>query len=269
MKITNEIIKQFGGWFRFFRPFIESDEFDKIYRKLKEMSAAGKKIAPLSKDVFKAFRECDPKELKCIIAGICPYHTFDKTSGLPIADGIAISCSVTNRLQPSLENLYDAIENEYGNGVMLPNMIRNPNLDYLSHQGVLLYNVALTTEMDKACSMQDTWKEFNKYFWEEIISKYFKGLPIILLGQQSYASEQYIAPMLHYVYKLPHPASAAYSNTVWSSEGVFQKVNDIMNKNNGYWVEWFQDKKQEETRKQINDKKKENVWMMTEDDLPF
>ncbi len=238
---------KFGTWAPLFKEFVESNDMDNIFRHLKAESIKGKKICPLSKDVFRCFKETNKDDLKCIIAGISPYHTY--VNDKPVADGIALSCSVTGKLQPSLEQVYHAIEQEYTGGVGLDiDMIHNPDLTYLAKQGVLLYNVALTTEKDKACSMQDIWSEFNKYFWQKVINQYYKGTNIILLGQQAWKSEQWIAPLRHYVYKLNHPAGSARRDEQWSSQGVFQKVNTVLQQNNNSYIEWVQHKHTEEKR---------------------
>jgi len=45
------------SWHAKMQSFIESEECDKIYAHLKERSKKGHKIAPLSSNTFRAFRE--------------------------------------------------------------------------------------------------------------------------------------------------------------------------------------------------------------------
>ena len=55
-----------------------------------------------------------------------------------------MSCSVTGYIQPSLKQLYSALEREYNQA---PGTYSStPDLSYLAEQGVLLLNAALTTE---------------------------------------------------------------------------------------------------------------------------
>lgn len=69
------------------KPFIESKECDEIYRQLKDLSQRGRKIAPISSLTFRAFKETPLDEIKVILMGFCPYHTF--TYGVtPVADGL-------------------------------------------------------------------------------------------------------------------------------------------------------------------------------------
>ena len=87
--------------------------------------------------------------------------------------------------------------------------------------------------------MNDAWAKFNKYFWENVVNKYMKGVCVIYMGQQAWKSEQYLAPMLHYSWKVSHPASDAYKGDKWDSENVFQKVDQVLMANNGDTINWI------------------------------
>jgi uracil-DNA glycosylase len=250
MQITDKLREQIGpAWTKMLAPFIESEEMDKLFRYIKERGKVSR-ICPKSEDLWKALRLTPPDKVRVIVAGIAPYHTYTsngkgkyKGDEYPVADGLALSCSKSYKekgLQPSLEQVYNCLEMEYNNNMLDPGMIRDGDLTYLAQQGVLLYNVALTVEEGKACSHNDAWGKFNQYFWEEVVNKYMKGIPVILLGQQSWKSEQYIAPMLHYVFKCAHPASAAYKGDNWSDDGTFRKVDKILMENNGDTISWYQ-----------------------------
>jgi uracil-DNA glycosylase len=222
------------SWHDKVRPFIESEECDKIYEFLKKESKRGKKIAPLSANTYRAFKETSLTNLKVILLGMCPYHTMTYT-GEYVADGLLMGCSVTNRMQPSLEQFYGAIERELYDGLDLKHY-KTPDVSYLASQGVLMLNAALTTEINKAGSHMALWEPFTKYFFEEMIAT--AGVPIIFLGKEAAKYEKYVAPFT-WSFKLSHPASAAYKNTDWDSEGVFKKVNNILKQNNGYEISWL------------------------------
>lgn len=238
MKYEGRIVEQFGKWGKYFRPFIESDKFDEIFKVLK--GRKGKvNTAPDSSDLFRAFATCDPDNLKVIFTGIAPYHTFvDKK---PVADGLMMSCSKTNRLQPSLEQLYADFENTYNRFIDV-DIIQDPNLEYLSKQGVLLYNVGLTVQEGKPCSDNPLWVEFDKFFWEEIINKYFRGIICVFMGTQCHRSASYLLPMVHYPFLISHPASASYNNTIWDSGGIWLQIDKILQQNNGVRIRWYKTK---------------------------
>lgn len=221
------------SWHDKMRPFIESEECDNIYKFLKAESQRGKKIAPLSVNVYRCFLETPLDELKLVILGMCPYHTLKNE--MPVADGLALSCSVTGYLQPSLDQFYNAIEKELYGGMCL-NCEKNPDLTYLAKQGVLLLNAALTTEINKAGSHLELWEPFTKYVFENILST--AGVPIIYLGKEAAKFQRYSSPF-SWNFPVSHPAAAAYKNTDWDSEGVFRKAAEVLKNNNNYELDWL------------------------------
>jgi uracil-DNA glycosylase len=225
-----------GSWGRVLKPFIESKECDNIYATLKDCSLNGKKIAPLSINTWKAFQECDYNNLKVVCVGMCPYHTFK--NGTPVADGKMMSCSITNTLQPSLEILYKGIEEDIADGMDLT-MQKPADLNYLSLQGVLLLNAALTTEENKAGSHIDLWKPFMNYMFKEVFNKYNRGLVFIFFGKDAGKYEKLLTPMLHYSKVIEHPAAASYTGKEWKHDNVFSWTNNILKSNLGEEVHWI------------------------------
>lgn len=230
------------SWHNKIRRFIEGEECDKIYQFLKFESQRGKKIAPDSRNTYRAFLETPLDEVKVVLLSYCPYHTF--YSGYPVADGLAFSCSVTGKLQPSLDKFYDGLEEDLYDGLNL-NYVKNPDLAYLAKQGVLLLNSALTVEMNKAGSHQQIWHSFTKYVIEECLA--YTGIPIILIGKDAQVYERYMTPLTHgYIFKIDHPAFAARMNQSWDTKKVFTKINQILKNNNGFTINWLNENKSEE-----------------------
>lgn len=224
------------SWHNKIKPFIESKECDKIYEFLKKESKRGKKIAPDSRNTYRAFLETPLNEVKVVLLSYCPYHTFTYEH-VPVADGLAFSCSITNKLQPSLEKFYEGIEDDLYNGLNL-NYDKNPDLSYLAKQGVLLLNSALTVEANKAGSHQDTWHSFTKYVIEECLA--YTGVPIVLIGKDAQIFERYMTPLTHgYIFKIEHPSFAARSHAQWETQGVFKKINIILKQCNNFTINWL------------------------------
>jgi uracil-DNA glycosylase len=207
------------SWKRKLKPFIESSECDKIYQFLKSEAARGRKIAPLSSNVWRAFKETSFDDLNVVFLGISPYHTFKDNA--PIADGILMSCSITGKLQPSLEKFYSEIERQLYEGLNL-HLIKDPDLSYLSKQGILMTNIGLTCEEGKPGSHSLIWSGFTQYLLEEVLAG--TGVPIVFLGKEAARYERYVAPFTH-KFVVPHPASAAYSQEDWNSDNLFKKLN--------------------------------------------
>lgn len=223
------------SWHHKIRPFIESEECDKIYEFLKKESKRGKKIAPLSSNVFRAFRETKLTDVIAVMIGMCPYHTFKNDE--PVADGLLMGCSSTGYPQPSLDNFYKALEKELYDGLNLM-MKKDPDVTYLARQGILMLNASLTTEMNKAGSHSEIWEPFTKYLLENVLDT-MSGTPFIFLGKDAARYERYLPPFT-WSFTLSHPASASYRQTEWDSEGVFKKVSEIVKQNNGIDIQWIQ-----------------------------
>lgn len=219
------------SWHRKIKPFIESKACDDIYAYLKSESRRGKKIAPLSANTFRCFRETSYDDMKVILMGFSPYHSFINEA--PVADGLLMSCSITNVAQPSLIEFYKSLHAE-----LTGKKIRGGvpvDLSYLAKQGVLLFNSSLTCEKDKAGSHCNIWKPFTVYMMEEV---FITGAPIIFLGKEAAKFKEYIFPFT-WSFELTHPAYAARNGLEWETEGVFTKVNKIIKDNNGYVIEWL------------------------------
>lgn len=230
----------FGTWDEAIKPFFDSGGFDPIYEYLKQSSKRGKRIAPLSSDVYRCFRETPINELRLVILGLCPYHTL--MDGNPVADGLLMGCSVTGKLQPSLEQFYGALEEDLFGGLNLKAK-KHADVTYLARQGVLMWNAALTTEINKAGSHLKIWEPFTKYIFENVIGP--SRVPVVFLGKEAAKFKRYMAP-LTWGFELSHPASASYKNTQWSSEKTFSKINRM-----------------------LKDEKKQIIYFMDEDEIPF
>lgn len=223
------------SWHDKMKPFIESEACDEIYAFLKKESRRGKRIAPISSLTFRAFQETTFQDLKVVLIGMSPYHTLK--SGSPVADGLLMGCSVTGQLQPSLSQFYDGLEKELYDGLNL-NMVKDPDVSYLAHQGVLMFNASLTTEINKPGSHMKIWEPFTKYVLTEVLDTC--GAPIIFLGKEAARFNRYTPPFT-YSFCISHPASASYSGSSWDPEGAFKAVNKILLGNNGFTIKWLKE----------------------------
>ena len=224
-----------NSWWDKIEPFISSKDCDEIYVFLKSESKRGISITPNSKVTFRTFLETPFDEVKCILLGFCPYANFYNNS--PIADGIGFSCSITGKLQPSLEYMYKGWEEALYNGLNLE-YHKNPDLLYLQKQGVLLLNSSLTCAKDKPGSHQEIWKPFTQYLFEKVFI--YTGIPIVLIGKDAQYFERYITPLTHgQVFKVEHPSFAARNQQTWNINTTFQKLNKVIESNGKYPIEWL------------------------------
>lgn len=241
MKIEN-VRHKFGSWADYFKKFIESEDFDNIFARLKWESGRGRIICPASADTFRVFTATPPEEVRCIfiLQDPYPWKINKGAESMFIADGLAMSCANTGIPQPSLRYFYEGMERELCKGMNL-DMKYEPDLTYLANQGVMMMNCALTVEKDKPGSHLDLWKPFITYFLSEVINSYFRGLPIIFMGQGAAKYEPLVAPFLHWTKVVVHPAAAAHKGTKWDSQGIFGWVNTLLEQNNGpeFKIGWY------------------------------
>lgn len=218
-----------SGWANKLRGFIQSSDFDKILDVLYKLREDGKRFTPPLKEVFRAFEECPVNKLKVIMIGQDPYPQ------LGIADGLAFSCGHTLKPQPSLKNIFEAVDS-----TVYDNERReyNPDLTRWANQGVLLLNSALTCQIDKVGSHYAIWQEFIAYTID-ILNFTDTGLIFVLMGKQAQELESLINQS-HHVIKVSHPASAAYTKTTWDCGNMFNACNTIIEGQNGsdYIIQW-------------------------------
>jgi len=106
----------------------------------------------------------------------------------------------------------------------------------LAHEGVLMFNAALTTEMNKAGSHLKIWEPFTKYVFENAIAP--SRVPVVFLGKEASKFKRYMAP-LTWSFELSHPASASYKNTQWSSEKTFSKISRMLMDEHRDVINWM------------------------------
>lgn len=230
-EIKDKLIEKLkpSGWATKLKSFIYSSDFDKILETLYSEREAGKRFTPPLKQVFRAFEECPLSDLKVVIIGQDPYPQ------LGVADGIAFSCANTQNPQPSLRQIFNAVEKtvyqEYPT-------YQNPDLARWSKQGVLMLNRALTCQVDNVGSHYPIWHDFIMYVID-MLSLTNSGLIFCLLGAKAQELESSISQS-HYILKASHPASAAYSKTDWDCNDLFNEANRIIVQNNGplFKIEW-------------------------------
>jgi len=218
-----------SSWADKLKGFLQSSDFDKVLAELYRLREDGKRFTPPLKQVFRAFEECPYDKLKVIIIGQDPYPYIN------VADGLAFSCSMTDKVQPSLRNMFEAIEKTVYQEFPT---YQDPNLTRWANQGVLLLNSALTCQVDKIGSHYNVWKEFIAYTMD-ILSYTDSGLIFVLMGKQAQELESMIGEH-HHIIKVSHPASAAYTKTVWDCGDMFNKINKIINGQNGptFKINW-------------------------------
>ena len=218
-----------SGWEPALSPFINGLSFDMIMNSLVSLVESGRRFTPKFKDVMNAFVECPYDDLKVIVIGQDPYPQ------LGVADGIAFSCSNKGKAEKSLQYILKQTIGDYtktGRAIYTP---EECDLKRWANQGVLLLNTAFTCEVNKIGSHYNLWKPYAEYLFD-LINKHKKDLPVIMMGRKAEEWERYFSN--HTLFKVTHPASAAYRGGEWDCKDVFNKVNDHLEKHGKDRIVW-------------------------------
>jgi uracil-DNA glycosylase len=212
------------SWFNLLK-----DEFDKPYFKnlqefLKE-ERSKYTIYPADENVFNAINFVSLEKVKVVIIGQDPYHEPNQ------AHGLSFSVLEPTPPPPSLVNIYQEIENEFGQKC-------NPSgdLSRWANQGVLLLNTTLTVRRGQANSHKGKgWENVT----EKIISLVSsKAEPVVFLLWGSNAIS--FAPKIakhHLVLTAPHPSPLSAYRGFFGC-GHFKKCNDFLIKNGKEPIDW-------------------------------
>lgn len=220
------------SWHKQIKPFIESEECDKIYAFLKKESKENnKQISPLSFNVYRCFLETNLNDLKVVMISEKPYTASFEES--PLSDGLLLGCTVIDKVLPPLNKFYEGIETELFDGLNL-NYIKTPDVSYLSKQGVLMLNGSLTCEIGSDSSHKNVWNPFIKYLFENIFNHL--GICVIFMGEAK-EYDKY-AKNLHCFYT-DNPITCAKQKLTWNSNNVFRKVEHILKQTNNFEIDWL------------------------------
>ena len=177
-----------------------SDELKKPYFKainyfLEQETKSGKIIYPAPENIFRAFKLTSFDSVKVVILGQDPYH------GEGQAEGLSFSVPKSQKLPPSLRNIYKEIETDLG--------IKSPehgNLITWAQQGVLLLNSTLTVEHKKPNSHSEIgWGIFTDKVIETLSEKR-ENLVFMLWGKFSQHKSSLIDSAKHLILEAPHPS---------------------------------------------------------------
>ena len=227
-EIVNKLCEKLkkSGWYDLLRGFLMSSEFTKIIEQLEEQVNNGKRFTPTIKDIFAAFEECPYDKCNVVLIGPEP------SKFLGYSDGLAFSCKVGPK--PYYQKLFqDGITRSFYN-----NEKKEADMpfgqQYLAKQGVLMLNMALTAEVDKADKHYKIWKPFMSYFLDMLSgAKFYPGggpVIYILIGKEASEISDLVLDYryLHIFEEFPEQHEDGY--LYWNCRNVFHDVNLQLNR---------------------------------------
>ena len=212
------------------QPFLKS-EFSKPYfielSNFLHSAYEASTVFPTKSQVFRAFTT-DLNQVNVVILGQDPYHTPGA------AHGLAFSVPKTQKIPPSLQNIYKEIDNEYGTNNA---KTRSGDLTNWQKQGVLLLNNTLTVEAHRAGSHRGHgWETFTEAVIKHI-NETRPHLVFMLWGRDARSKANLINREKHLVLEAPHPSPfSAHSGFFGCSH--FKTCNDFLRSHNLPEIEW-------------------------------
>ena len=215
-------------------------EFEKPYfaalaRTLHAEKAAGERIYPPGRDIFKAFELTPVDQVKVVILGQDPYH------GPGQAMGLCFSVPDSVPAPPSLKNIFREIETDCG-----VRMSGSPNLEPWARQGVLLLNTVLTVPPHQANGHARLgWQQVTSAILECALAQ---GRPTVVLawGKQALSTIEsvpsHVLPSVSVIASThPSPLSARRATAdlpAFLGSRPFSRANEALEAAGGEGVDW-------------------------------
>jgi len=208
-----------------FTNFIEKD--NNLKNKYNELESfinnedKNNKIYPPINLRFNALEKVSPNNVNVVIIGQDVYFREGQAMGL------AFSVPINFKIPPSLKNIYKSMIKYIGD------CPKTGDLTYLTNQGVLLLNSALTVQEGKPNSHQKQWK----FFTDELIkwlSNNYKNIVFILWGNYAKKKSNLINKNNdHLIIEGVHPSPLAHrggSEHPFLSVDYFSTTNKFLEK---------------------------------------
>ena len=151
-------------------------------------------MCPLKENIFKCFTYFDVSETKVVIVGQDPYHTPNTATGLSFQ-------SNKPPFPPSLKNIFKAVKHCYIDATC--------DIESWAKQGVLMFNRALTVELNKPNSHIKLWKSITNrmiHILSDYMKKYDKKIVFMLWGNNAKELIPFIDINYHIILTHTHPS---------------------------------------------------------------
>ena len=216
-----------------------SDEFNQDY--FKKLNSAisseykNEKIFPYPNLTFNAFNTTPLDNVKVVILGQDPYHSYEEIGGIeiPHAHGLSFSIPKTvKKTPPSLRNIFKELNQDLECEIPM-----HGDLTAWAKQGVLLLNATLTVKAHEAGSHQKYgWETFTDHVIEKI-SNEKTGIIFLLWGKFAQQKENLIDSSKHFILKAAHPSPFSAHRGFYGCKH-FSKTNTILREQKKDIINW-------------------------------
>lgn len=185
-------------------------------------------ILPPEDQVFRAYRETPPDEVKAVIIGQDPYPH-------DAANGLAFSCDESiDALPASLKNIFQEVEDDVGFASPAP----DPDLGRWARQGVFLLNTTLTVRKGDAGSHSGYgWRQFTEETIKIIGAPEARPKVFLLWGSHARGFKDVISPFDHNILEAYHPSPLSAHRGFFGCRH-FSKTNEYLRRHGYEPIEW-------------------------------
>ena len=210
-------------WSEKLTPHFDIDYKRKLFTWL-ESEYASKTIFPPKEKVFNALNFVEPSQVKVVIIGQDPYHTYGQ------ADGLAFSCH-NGTPQPSLRNIFKEINTDLG-----IEMSSSTDLTPWAKQGVVLLNTSLTViEHMPASHANELWHTFTTEI-VKILNELNQPIVFMLWGNHAKSFLPLLNNPNHLILQSAHPSP--FSATKFFGCKHFSKCNEFLTSHGVTPIDW-------------------------------
>ena len=216
--ITNDWLEAISGEFK--KPYYRD-----LYQFVKE-EYSRTAVYPPADDIFNAFHFTPLSKVKVLLLGQDPYHNVNQ------AHGLSFSVSVSQKIPPSLQNIYKELQDDLG--CKIPN---NGYLKKWADQGVLLLNTVLTVRAHQANSHQGKgWEQFTDAIIEAVNAQ-DRPIVYLLWGRPAQRKIPMLTNPKHLVLKAAHPSPLSAYNGFFGCRH-FSQANAFLTEHGVEPIDW-------------------------------
>lgn len=198
-------------WFELTKKFFKTSHWLDIKKLLGTRMQQREVVMPHHSNIFRAFREVAPCDVKVVVLNTGPYTGYAKKDiqgneleePVAYADGLAFSCDSYIEAPRALSGLQNYVGKTFYKGEIVGPFLEN-DLTRLTRQGVLLLNASLTTDAFLPGSHNKYWRPFTEYVLKRFSSIY-KARIYILCGKYAQTFKPFINDE-NFIIEADHPS---------------------------------------------------------------
>lgn len=220
------------SWREFLKIEQEKPYYKNHLKPFVEAEYSAHTVYPTHRNILRALELTPLKKVKVVILGQDPYHEPNQAHGLAfsVQDGVPIP--------PSLKNIYEELDREYGCGIP-----ESGNLEHWARQGVLLLNTVLTVREHEANSHAGNgWEQFTDAVVRTAAVESEHPLVFMLWGNAAKkklttALSGYLLANRHLYLTTSHPSPLSVYRGFHGC-GHFKTANEFLVKNGIEPIQW-------------------------------